>query len=89
MYRMFDFECQKCGLVVEEMIKDDRHTQSCKDCGGTAVRQLAAPRTDWRHMGLDPGFPGAYDKWGKAKRQHAKTDKGTMHGGKAPNLLMH
>lgn len=40
-------------------------------------------------MGLDPGFPGAYSKWGKAKRKHHATDKGTMHGGKAPNLLMH
>lgn len=40
-------------------------------------------------MGLDPGFPSAYEKWGNAKTIHHKTDKGTMHGGKAPNLLMY
>ena len=89
MRRMFDFECTACGNVFEEMIKDDRHTMKCADCGKTAVRQLAAPRSDWKHMGLDPSFPGAYEKWGRAKRIHSMTDKGTMHGGKAPNLLMH
>lgn len=89
MNRMFDFKCNGCGRVFEEMIQDDAHILPCEECGGTAVRQLAAPRLDWRHMGLDPAFSSAYDKWGKAKRKHSMTDKGTMHGGKAPNLLMH
>ena len=88
MYRMFDFTCRSCGNTFEEMIDDDRRRMKCK-CGGTAVRQLAAPSADWKKMGLDPGFPGAYDKWGRAKRKHSATDKGSMHRGKAPNLLMH
>ena len=89
MYRLFDFTCTKCDNTFEEMIDNDKTILPCPDCSGDAVRQLAAPRTDWRKMGLDPGFPSAYDKWAKAKTRHSQTDKGTRHGGKAPNLLMY
>jgi hypothetical protein len=91
MYRHFDFECSRktCGKVFEEMIADDKKTLPCPSCKGKAHRLLAAPRIDWRHMGLDPAFPSAYEKWGNAKTIHHKTDKGTMHKGKAPNLLMY
>lgn len=89
MNRLFDFTCTKCENTFEELIDDDSKILPCPDCSGDAVRQLAAPRTDWRKMGLDPAFPGAWSKWGKAKRKHHATDKGTMHGGKAPNLLMY
>lgn len=89
MRRMFDFTCIKCENTFEELISDDTKILPCPDCGHDSVRQLAAPRSDWRKMGLDPGFPGAYDKWGTAKRKHHKTDQGTSRGGKRPNLLMY
>jgi hypothetical protein len=89
MYRHFDFECRKCKSVFEEMISDDSQVLPCQFCKGKADRLLAAPRIDWRRMGLDPAFTTAYEKWGNAKTVHHKTDKGTMHGGKAPNLLMY
>lgn len=89
MFRLFDFECTACGKVFEEMIPDDSHTLPCSSCKGEATRLIAAPRIDWLHMGLDPGFPSAYEKWGNAKTKHHMTDKGTMRGGKAPNLLMY
>lgn len=89
MFRLFDFECSKCGNTFEEMVDSNAQKHPCPSCKGNAKRLISAPRLDWLHMGIDPGFPGAYAKWGKAKTQHHKTDKGTMHKGKAPNLLMY
>jgi hypothetical protein len=89
MFKLFDFECTACGLVFEEMINDDSHSLPCTSCKEKATRLIAAPRIDWLHMGLDPGFPSAYEKWGDAKTKHHQTDKGTMHKGKSPNLLMY
>lgn len=87
MLRVFDFHCPACGTTAEEFIGNDEKSLPCRKCGGTAERQLAAPRVDWRHMGLDPGFPGAWAKWEKAKRQHHKTDKGGSEKGQ--NLKMY
>lgn len=88
MWRHDDYECKSCALVFEEMTKDDSAVP-CTSCKGETVRIISAPRIDWLHMGLDPGFPSAYEKWGDAKTKHHQTDKGTMHKGKAPNLLMY
>jgi hypothetical protein len=91
MRRMFDFQCsnRKCKNTFEELIEADEKSLPCPVCGHDSPRQLAAPRIDWRHMGLDPAFPGAWSKWDKAKRKHHATDKGTLNGGKAPNLSMY
>lgn len=88
MRMIFDFECKKDGLF-EELVDSKVKKARCPKCGGTGIRQIAAPRIDWRKMGLDPGFPSAYEKWGKAKRVHHATDKGMLHGGKAHNLSMY
>lgn len=85
MWRHDDYECKKCGHVFEEMTNDESAVP-CSSCKGETTRLISAPSIDWRHMGLDPGFPSAYEKWGNEKTKHHKTDKGTMHGGKAPNL---
>lgn len=89
--RMFDFRCSnpKCNEVFEELIRNDDKTLPCPECGQDAYRQLAAPRSAWRQMGLDPGFPSAYAKWGKAKRVHHATGKDSLRGGKGHNLLMY
>ena len=87
--KLFDFECSTCHSIFEELVDDDIKVIPCTSCHGESHRQISAPRIDWLHMGVDPGFPGAYAKWGKAKTIHHKTDKGTMRGGKAPNLLMY
>lgn len=88
-FRLFDWECAKCASVFEEMVNDDSKTLPCPSCKGKADRLIAAPRIDWIRMGVDPGFPSAYEKWGDAKTKHHQTDRGTMHKGKAPNLLMY
>lgn len=87
MLRVFDFVCTACGETHEMFIENDEKTLPCRDCGGEALRQLAAPRLDWRHMGTDPGFPGAWAKWAKAKRKHHTTDKGGSEKGQ--NLKMY
>lgn len=86
---LFDFECPACGNVFEDLIPSDGFHAPCPGCTGNAKRLISAARLDVLKMGLDPGFPTAYEKWGDMKTQHHKTDKGTMHKGKAPNLLMY
>jgi hypothetical protein len=86
MLRVFDFTCTACGTTREEFVDHDRHAIPCP-CGGKASRQLAAPRLDWRHMGLDASFPSAWSKWAKAKREHHSKDKGGSEKGQ--NLKMH
>lgn len=89
MLKLFDWECSKCSKVFEEFTGNDAKSLPCPSCKGKAKRLISTPHIDWLHMGLDPGFPSAYEKWGDAKTKHHTTDKGTMHGGKAPNLLMY
>lgn len=86
---IFDFECEKCAKVFEELVESEITVLPCVACKGNSARLIAAPRIDWLRMGLDPGFPSAYERWGNAKTIHHQTDKGTMHKGKAPNLLMY
>lgn len=87
MRRMFDFQCTECTELFEELIEKDEKTLPCPVCGARSLRQLAAPRIDWMKMGLDVGFPGAYDKWATAKRKHHTTDKGGSEKGQ--NLKMY
>lgn len=86
---LFDFDCNKCGHVFEELVHSDVSTSPCPACKGNGVRLISAPRIDWLKMGLDPAFPTAYERWGDAKTIHHKTDKGTCRQGRAPNLLMY
>lgn len=89
MLRMYDFECVDCHKVFEDLVDPSIKKLPCVDCTGNSKRLIAAPRIDWLHMGLDPGFPTAYERWGDAKTKHHKHDKGTMNKGKANNLLMY
>jgi putative FmdB family regulatory protein len=86
-YRHDDYECKKCKHVFEEMTNTNSDSAVlCPSCKGKTVRLMSAPLINWRAMGIDPAFPTAYAKWAKNKTAHHKTDKGMMHGGKAPNL---
>lgn len=87
--KLYDFECVSCKHVFEDLVENEVQTLPCTSCNGQSDRLISAPRIDWLHMGLDPAFPSAYEKWGNAKTVHHKTDKGSMHKGKSPNLLMY
>lgn len=73
---MFEFECDTggCGTRFDELIKSDTHSLPCPHCGGPARRLVSTPRFDPR-MGLDPGFPDAYEKWGRMRKQRAKEER--------------
>ena len=86
---MFDFECTKCAKVFEDLVPSSTTNVPCVDCKGKALRLIAAPRIDWKHMGTDPSFPSAYKKWGDEQTKHHKHDKGQRYGGKAHNLSMY
>ena len=88
MLRYFDLRCTQCGETTEELIDKDQKRISCPECGGIAVRQLAAPRIDWKKMGLDPDFPSAQDKWAKAKTHNNKHGKKDRYEG-GDNLKMY
>lgn len=88
MLRTDDYLCKSCGQEFEEIAEKDA-TVPCSVCKGETVRQLGAPRIDWAHMGTDPGFPGAYSKWAKAKTQHHKNGKDSLHKGRGTSLLMY
>lgn len=90
MLRTDDYECTKCGLVFEEMTeKSSTENVPCRSCEGKTTRLIGAPCLDWAHMGTDPGFPGAYAKWAKAKTDHHRNGKDSLRDGKGTSLLMH
>jgi len=73
--RLFDFECRNCSLVFEAMVQAEKNTTPCEACKGNAVKLIAAPRIDWRKMGLDPSFPTSYDRWANVQTAYHKTGK--------------
>lgn len=84
---LFDFQCGKCGHEFEEFVESDRKTLKCAICDGRAKRQLCAPMLGFIKMGMDPGFPSAYAKWGKSQMYRAKNYKGSLNSkDKAPTL---
>lgn len=70
---MFDFECEQ-GHQTEELVKSNVHEIDCPKCDKKAYRLIAAVRSDWRRMGLDPGFPGASAKWEKMQTKKAQKE---------------
>lgn len=73
---LFDFSCDDCAHVFEELIyTDNPESVNCPWCGsGSTRRLLSAPRIDPR-LGLDPdGFPTMGDKWAKKHRLKANPD---------------
>lgn len=60
----YSYECRTCGDRFDA-IKSiaDRKEAPC-ECGGTADLKITPVHIDWYKMGMDPGFPSAYEKWG-------------------------
>ena len=68
----FDFLCPD-GHVTEDLVDPETQSIPCK-CGKDAVRQLSAPRLDWRAMGVSTDFPTCAEKWSRMQRQKAKLE---------------
>lgn len=70
--RVFDFRCA-AGHVTEHFVDSDTRTVLCPECGETATRQVAAPRSQLE--GITGAFPGAAAAWEKRRESHMKKEK--------------
>lgn len=72
---LFDFRCQQCSSVFDDLVKPDVFEAPCPECGGNGTRLVSKPRIDPR-MGLDPdGFPTMGDKWAQVRAQRKKVEE--------------
>ena len=69
MRMLRDFCCRSCEIVFERYIDNNIEQVTC-ECGGLAGRIIGMPRVSLD--GTDPGFPGAYEKWGKMREDNAR-----------------
>jgi hypothetical protein len=69
MRMLRDFRCRSCEIVFERYIDNNIEQVTC-ECGGLADRIIGMPRVALD--GTDPGFPGAYEKWGKMREDNAR-----------------
>ena len=67
-----DFTCDDCYNSEERFIDSDITEYKCK-CGGTMKRIIGMPKVALD--GTDPGFPGAYEKWGRVREQRAEISR--------------
>ena len=65
--RLFDFRCEDCSEVVEELVKTDTQQIMCKNCEGVAHRLVSPVRAK-----LDLSFPGAISSWERKRDSHMK-----------------
>ncbi len=57
---LFDYECEGCGLVSEQLVAADGQPGACPHCGGPNLRKLlSAPSSLTGQAGR--GLPGAGD----------------------------
>lgn len=63
------YECPR-GHQTEELRKvDGRHDPvSCPQCGKASTLVVTGAHLDNLGMGLDSGFPTAFDRWGKLQQ---------------------
>lgn len=66
---LYEFVCPHCNAVIEKICASDVYVQSC-DCGTLAKRIISIPTI--KLDGTDPGFPGAYMKWGNDREKRAE-----------------
>lgn len=84
---IYDFKCDSCETITEELVKSSVRTIKCVNCGGKASRQLSAPRVNWLEMGAQPdASPEARIKFDRMHRQQkAKEEKSyELHGDYGP-----
>lgn len=65
-----DFLCPTCNEMFESFVDNTVRLTTCPDCGNQS--KVVYHTMNFKLDGLDPGFPGAYDKWA---RNHEKASK--------------
>jgi hypothetical protein len=67
-----DFKC--AGDHVTEALRDDSEQSIvCPVCGDTAIKVLAAPRSNLE--GFTGAFPDAYDRWARVRADRLKVEQ--------------
>lgn len=62
MVKIYDYNCTKCREGTERFVKqEEMDDQVCGNCNSPLTRVVSAANIYLD--GMDPGFPGAYDKW--------------------------
>ena len=69
MLILYDFKCEDCGKVVEDLVLRDTDAIACS-CGDTAYRVISPVRC--KLEGHSGHFPTAASKW---ERQHEKAGR--------------
>jgi putative FmdB family regulatory protein len=69
---IFDFKCNDCGSLTEEITSTDIRRIECSVCGSAADRIISGQFLIDPRMGLDPCFPTVGDRWAKVRNQRRK-----------------
>lgn len=86
---LFDFECESCGHLFEELVQPTEHSAECPTCLKRGKRLMSMGHLDVLGMGVhSSSFPTMADKWARMRTQKSKTDKGSLCDG-SPNLKMY
>lgn len=72
MGKLFDFKCQSCFYIWEDMADSSTDFRKCKKCGQIAQPVISA--CNFKLDGTDPGFPTAYERWGRSHERAAREE---------------
>ena len=66
---VYSYDCPECGDSHDELKRvEDRTTDPCPTCGGTAKLAIQAVHLDYLRSGVDTGFPTLAAKWDRLQR---------------------
>lgn len=72
---MFDFECSRCGVTFEDLVRSNVRGLPC-ECGGTAWRVISGTHLDYASMATHgEGMETAIDKFDRAHRERKAIDE--------------
>lgn len=70
--KIFDIKCKSCFYTWEDMANNTSDILSCKKCGQLAQPVISA--CNFKLDGTDPGFPTAYEQWGRSHERRAREE---------------
>lgn len=72
---IYEYRCPK-GHITEKIIDyAERETPVVCFCGRETIYQFPSPRIDYYHMGADPDFTTASDKWDEMHKQKLRIEE--------------
>lgn len=74
---LYDYKCTKCNVEFEKFtqsIETRNDLVECPECLQTSGKHVVTS-VNFQLNGLDPSFPGAYDKWTRTHEKAGKVGK--------------